>query len=129
MGYIDYEYYKNSFGGTTIPETIFINYERKARTFIDNITFNRLQNDNTLITNTVKDCICEIMECNFKLEQKETEADGKIIASETVDSHSVTYAISDVEKNEIDKSRINKIKYYNIAKEYLGNTGLLYRGV
>ena len=129
MAYVDYTYYKDSFGGTIIPEASFLGYERKARVFIDNITFNRLKDDNTLIDDTVKECLCEIMECNYKLDQQEATTDEKLIASESVDGHAVTYAISDIEKNEVDKTKINKIKYYNIAKEYLSNTGLLYRGI
>ena len=127
--YVDFIYYRDSFGGTTIPEANFIKLERKARVFIDDVTFDRLKNDATLIDDTVKECLCEIMECNYKLEQEEAETDGKLISSETIDQHSITYAVSDTEKNEIDKSRINFTKFYNIARQYLSNTGLLYRGV
>lgn len=127
--YVDFIYYRDSFGGTTIPEANFIKLERKARVFIDDVTFDRLKNDTALIDDTVKECLCEIMECNYKLEQEEAETDGKLISSETIDQHSITYAVSDTEKNEIDKSRINFTKFYNIARQYLSNTGLLYRGV
>ena len=127
--YIDFTYYSTTYGGTIIDAISFTSYERKARVFLDNITFNRLQVDNTLVTESVKNCICEIMECNLKLDQQEAETEGKIISSETVDGHTETYAISDTEKNSIDRTQINKVKYYNISKEYLGNTGLLYRGV
>ena len=127
--YVDFIYYRDSFGGTTIPEANFNKYERKARVFIDDVTFDRLKNDATLIDDTVKECLCEIMECNYKLEQEEAETDGKLISSETIDQHSITYAVSDIEKNEVDKSRINFTKFYTIARQYLSNTGLLYRGV
>ena len=127
--YVTLEYYNSTYGGTTIPSESYVGYERKARVFIDLITFNRLQKDSTLISDTVKECMCEIMELNYKLDQKEQETEGKIIASETVDGHTQTYAISDVEKNAVDKSKINDTKYYNIARRYLSNTGLLYRGI
>lgn len=130
--YVTYDYYTdtvNGFGGNAILEPDFHTYERKARVFLDNVTFNRLQADSTLITAIVKDCLCAIMEENYKLDQKEIETDGKLISSETVGNTTQVYAISDVEKNSIDRSQINKAKYYNIAKEYLSNTGLLYRGV
>lgn len=124
--YVTFEYYTTTFGGSTIPSDSFNTYERKARVFIDNITFDRLKKDSTLITDTVKECLCEIMECNYKLDATSEE---KIIASETVDTHSVSYAISDIEKNIVDRSQIGKVKFYNIAREYLSGTGLLYRGV
>lgn len=127
--YVDFTYYSTTYGGTSILADSFNSYERKARVFLDNITFNRLKVDDTLITDNVKDCLCDIMECNFKLDQEEKATDGKLIASETTGNTSQTYAISDIERNSIDKSQINKAKYYNIAKEYLSNTGLLYRGV
>lgn len=127
--YVDYSYYTDNFEGTAISAESFNSYERKVRSFINLITFDRLTGESAIIADTVKECMCEIMELNYKLDLKEQETDGKIIASETVDGHSQTYAISDVEKNEVDKSKINDTKYYNIAKRYLSNTGLLYRGV
>lgn len=127
--YVDFTYYSTVYGGTAILADSFIKYERKARVFIDDVTFDRLKNDNTLIDDTVKECLCEIMECNYKLDQEEAETGGKLISSETIDQHSVTYAISDIEKNEVDKSRIKFTKFNNIARQCLGNTGLLYRGV
>ena len=127
--YVDFEYYSSTYGGTAINADSFIKLERKARVFIDDVTFDRLKDNATLIDDTVKECLCEIMECNYKLEQEEAETGGKLISSETIDQHSVTYAVSDTEKNEVDKSRINFTKFYNIARQYLSNTGLLYRGV
>lgn len=127
--YVDFTYYSTVYGGTAILADSFIKYERRARRFIDDVTFNRLQDDATLITDIVKECLCEIMECNYSIDQEEAETGGKLISSETIDQHSVTYAVSDIEKNEVDKSRINFAKFNNIARQYLGNTGLLYRGV
>lgn len=124
--YVTYDYYKNTFGGSTISDTSFAQYERKARVFLDYITFDRLKIDSTLVTESVMDCLCEIMECNFNIYNSKED---KLISSETVGSYNVTYAISDIEKNEVDRSKINDVKYYNIAKRYLSNTNLLYKGV
>lgn len=117
--YVTYADYTSSFGGSTIPETQFTSYERQARVFLDNITFNRIKADATLITSEVKDCMCEMMECKYNLDNSENT-----IASETVDSHSVTYAVN---KTIIDETEQQKL--YKIAKLYLSNTNLLYRGV
>lgn len=127
--YVDFTYYTDNFGGTAITAESFNTYERKARVFLDNVTFNRLQADATLITAIVKDCMCEIMDTNFNLDEKAKETDGSLISSETVGNTTTSYVISDIEKNSVDRSQINKAKYYNIAKEYLSNTGLLYRGI
>lgn len=130
--YVDFAYYTdtvNGFGGTAILEPDFNKYLRKATIFIDNITFDRLTGESVIISDNVKNCLCEMMELNFELDQKETETDGKLISSETTGNTTQTYAISDIEKNTVDRTQINKVKYYNIAKEYLSNTGLLYRGL
>lgn len=132
MPYVDFTYYSTTFGGTIIPETSFLKFEREARISINTFTFNRLKSDNTLIDDEVKECLCVMMECLYNIFQKELNADdgtGKLIASESVDGHNITYAISDEEKNMIDKSKATDIKLYNIAKKYLFDTGLLYRGL
>jgi len=49
--------------------------------------------------------------------------DGKEIASESVATYSVTYAVG----NDSEKSIQNRQK--DIVKKWLGHTGLLYRGV
>lgn len=127
--YVTYEYYTDTFGGTAISSESFNKYERKARVSLDNFTFDRIKNDETLIDDNVKDCMCEMMEKAYSIDQEEAATDGKIISSESVDGHSVSFAISDSQKNEIDQSRITKVKLYNIAKDYLGRTGLMYRGI
>jgi hypothetical protein len=129
MAYVDYTYYTETFGSTTIPESDFNKYERKARVSLDSFTFDRIKNDETLMDDNVKDCMCEMMEKAFSIDQEEAATDGKTISSESVDGHSVSFAISDLQKNEIDQSNITKVKLYNIAKDYLWNTGLLYRGL
>jgi hypothetical protein len=127
--YVDFNYYSTSFGGSAILETDFNKLEKRTQVFLDNITFDRLKGESVIIPDEVKDCLCEMMEQSFKAQQEVVETGGKIIASETVGNFSTTYAVSDAEKNEIDKSKLLKVKLYNIAKEYLSNTGLLYRGV
>jgi hypothetical protein len=132
MAYVDYTYYTETFGSATIPETDFNKYERKSRIQLDNFTFDRIKNDETLIDDNVKDCMCEMMEKAYSIDQENdmtNDGTGKLVASETTDNHSITYAISDLQKNEIDQSKITKVKLYNIVKDYLGRTGLMYRGL
>lgn len=127
--YVTYEYYTDTFGGTAISSENFTLFERKARVSLDNFTFNRIKDDETLIDDTIKECICTMMDKAYSIEQETAATDGKVISSESVDGHSMSYAISDSQKNEIDQSNITKVKLYNIAKEYLWSTGLLYRGL
>lgn len=118
--YVTYEYYMDNsigFGGSAISATDFAKYERQARVFLDNVTFNRIKEDATLITDDVKNCLCDIMEKKFKIEN-----DGGIKSSESVGNTTATYVVDSTNTTENQQ-------LYKIAKLYLGNTDLLYRGV
>ena len=56
-----------------------------------------------------------------------TANDGKIVKSENTDGYSVSYVTERIDGQDAEKVLENKL--YRIAKVYLGNTGLLYRGV
>lgn len=118
--YVTYDYYKNTFGGSAISETEFNSLEREARKRLDGFTFNRIKNDNTLITDDVKECLCVMMEKKQAIDNQ-TETGTK--ASETVGNYSVTYV------NPTDANTTLSSKLYEVAKLYLWETGLLYRGL
>ena len=42
MAYADYEFYKTSFFGATVPESDFMRFSERASDFIDMMTFDRL---------------------------------------------------------------------------------------
>ena len=114
--YCDMTYYTNTYGGTTIPSTQFTNLELKVRSYIDNITFNRLQGESVTIPSEVKNAMCEMMEYKYKILN-----DGGIKSTESVGNTSTSYVV--------DSTTTEKKEMYKIAKTYLGNTDLLYRGV
>jgi len=113
--YTTLEYYKNTYGGSDIPDNEFIRREREARVFIDYITFNRFKEDITLITDDVQITICTLMD-----KSKEIDNKGGIIASESVGNMSTTYVVN---ANSTLSSELLKV-----AKMYLPQE-LLYRGV
>jgi hypothetical protein len=113
--YTTLEYYKTTYGGSDIPDNEFIKCEREARVFIDYITFNRLKEDITLITDDIQIAVCAVMD-----KSKEIENKGGIIASESVDKVSVTYVVN-------ANSTLNS-ELLKVAKMYLPQE-LLYRGV
>ena len=113
--YTTLEYYKNTYGGSDIPDNEFIRREREARVFIDYITFNRFKEDITLITDDVQITICTLMD-----KSKEIDNKGGIIASESVGNTSTTYVVN---TNSTSNSELLKV-----AKMYLLQE-LLYRGV
>lgn len=114
--YLTYEYYSTTFGGAAIPFENFAIYERKARILLDYVTFNRLRENESLLDDNVKDCICEVMEVKKKIDDT-----GGIKSAESVDKLSVTYVVN--------PNTTEFIECYKVIKTYLGHTDLLYRGV
>lgn len=116
MNYINYEEYQE-FGGE-LEEKDFKRMLFPAAKTIDYYTYNRIRKLKD-IPNEVKACLFELIEYEYLLEEK----GGVEIASETVDTHSITYAVN---------SRVEDLAKYNkktIVREWLLHTGLMYRGV
>lgn len=115
--YVDYEFYKNEYLGTSITsKESFDKALIEATAFIDRITFHRIQRLES-IPNCVKLAVCAVTEKMYAFSKKE-ERD---ISSESNDGYSVSYKDSGSRKDmEADA--------LNIAKMYLSGTGLLYRG-
>ncbi len=118
MIYADYQYYKERFCGSLIPQERFEYLSARASEYIDWQTFGRLESGvPDEYSEKVNKCCCALAESEF---QSESSHNGNI-SSEKVGSYSVTFSVkSDVERN-AEKNRI--------ISRYLGNTGLLYRGV
>lgn len=110
--YVDYKFYNEVFGGKLSSEDFSL-YEFKARKFIDNMTFNRINESN--LNEDIKMATCITIE---RLKKSNNEIGCK--ASESVGKHSISYSVTLVENFE-----------KNLCKEisiYLPND-LLYRGV
>ena len=117
---VDYNFYKNEFHGD-LNENEFEKNEVKARFLIHRYTFDRLlKTEDENIIYKAKLAICELLEDIELLSQ----TDNKIIASESVGNHSITYDTGSTAttKESIETRRVN------IIRKYLGNTGLMFRG-
>ena len=131
---VDFDYYKDVYLGNAIKEEDFNQFSRKAERFIAYATVNKAILTSGEVLNSVKDCICELAECyaSFDKIEKQSLGEGeKVISSEGVGTYSVSYDTSAQRTNtEIatDVTQRDK-KLYNIVKQYLTHTGLLYRGV
>lgn len=108
---VDYDFYKNTYGGTSIPSTAWARSEARAYGKVNNYTYDRLSDLNN-VTDAVKMCICEVADCMYK---EADDRDG--IASVNTDGYSVTY-------NQTFESKL-----YQIVSDYLISTGLLYAGM
>lgn len=109
---MNYEFYKNVYYGKVSVEE-FPKLLIKAMNIVKYYTFNRASDKDI----NVKYALCELIDYLYKI----SKTAGKEIASETVSTHSVTYA---------DKDNISsKKKQKDIINKYLSHTGLLYRGI
>ena len=104
---VTYEYYKDSFGGSLIPENRWNSLEIKMSARLNRYTFDRMQTGDWPAQ--AKTALCEMCEYAYRYEER----DGK--ASENNDGYSVSY----------DMSKSLDSKLYGIAEVYLINTGLL----
>lgn len=126
---IDYDYYVNNYGGSSIPESSFNNFVIKASACVNKYTFNRITDE--VIDNNIKNCACEIADLLYSQDIKKLKIeDIKMVASETVGKHSKTYVNN---SNLIDKQILSdselETSCYKICYKYLVSTGLMYRGI
>lgn len=132
MPYVDYEYYVDGYllgREPAVPEKVFPYWEKQARTEIDKRTFDRIKADETLVSDQVKDCCCELAELLYQAysvaQQTLQEGGSGPLASFSNDGQSGTFDLSQSTYTEAGKSG----KVREIIYRYLGNTGLLYEGI
>ena len=116
--YADSDYYTESFYENMpeceIPSEERLMYLKKASAFLDSLFLH--QKPQKPFCDELKSACCEIADCMYTYSQREG------ISSESNDGYSVTYS-SAGGSNAVYKNM------YAIAKRYLANTGLLYRGI
>ncbi len=117
MAYADFTYYQENYHGNKIStQTEFTAPSERASEYIDSVTFGSAAlNSDTQIALKIKHCCCAVAEVIYVSEQNS----GKL--SEKVGNYSVTYTEKTNEALNHDIRRTVSI--------YLGDTGLLFRGV
>ncbi len=119
MIYADYNFYTAGYLGNKIPEKDFNFYAMRASEELDSRTFGRIGE----VTPVIRKACCAVAEVLYS----DSVSRGKSergIASEKVGNYSVSYSGSSSETDKIVSRRIK-----SEIEKYLGNTGLLYRGV
>lgn len=128
--YVNYGYYESKYlcdREPVVPEDDFRFWERQAVRVVDQCTFGRLLSNSDLVTNDVKECVCELTELLYQADKaaQQAAAQGGMLQSYSNDGESGTFDLSQstfTEDGKVKKAR-------EIIRRYLGNTGLLYRGV
>lgn len=112
---VDYSFYTDTYGGNRIPQDDWQRISQKAEQRLDSYTFGRCSGDweGESWCKRAKCAVCEMSEILYTDEKRK----GK--TSESTDGYSVSY--------DTGKSLAGTL--YDVARVYLGDTGLLYAGV
>ncbi len=122
MTYADFEYYGNVFHGSAIDEDTFPTLAREASLFIDQLTYNRL-NQGWTVTDAVKMAVCAVSERIQTAEQSCSLSINAAVKSENNDGYSVSY-------NDLSLIRSQLYSDYEAAAyPYLIYTGLMDRSL
>ena len=135
MIYADFPYYQDFYCGTSITDAAaFRTAAARASEYLDSITFGRLQSGiPEAYTEQVKNCCCSLSEAlALFLDAKSGMFAGSngSKTAETIGKYSVSYSKpADVAAALLDGNTAGLQSYlYRICEQYLGRTGLLYRG-
>lgn len=134
--YLTYESYLEM--GGTLDETTFVDLEYEARTYIDYVTYNRLQNE-TVIPDKVIECIYHLIKLLAKkLEALNTDVDtgsstatNGTIESQSNDGVSVRYNVMSA-KDVLDSIKPEINDMINMCLQGVRNSlgkRLLYKGL
>lgn len=146
MEYTTYEFYRDTYGGESVPEDAFGKWRRKAEIILDRYTFNRLKKnypEDEYSNEMIQSAVCEMAENMYEADRYQRasalsnngESTG-IIKSKSAGSESITYATGEsVYENAIkDPERMEKWNK-SVITSYLSNitdstgTCLLYAGM
>lgn len=133
--YTTYDFYKDTYLGTSIKEENFNSFCYRASEYLDYYTFNRI-NDGILLqySTQIQSVCCAIADFLNDVEQYNSNSlsnsDSKAISSKTVGSISVSYMTtkSYMESYMTDTSKIDS-HIYDLLSKYLIGTSLLYNGI
>lgn len=134
--YATYEEYRTLYAGTLFTsEEQFLPFSERASDYIDAVTFDRLQQPDCMIVygdvqRQIKKCCCALAE-NLRYYDQKMQPDAASSGakqSETAGKYSVTYANPLDSLSELTGGTFETYQYRTVL-QYLGRTGLMYRGV
>jgi len=125
--YANFEFYTTQYLGTTLIQAEFPRLAMRASAIVDQVTFGRAAtvieaNEDDETIEKIKLATCGIAELVKQLDKVENNGGGEV-ASERVGNHSVSYVQNATATMSDDE------KFFRVAKLYLFDTELLYRGV
>lgn len=133
--YAEYQDYEEKFFGSQIPDAEVFRYPAaRASEYIDMVTFSRLsQGVPEEYADAVCKCCCALAEAIYQHHSSYTESNGAAPgkASESISKYSVTYRSESETLAALLHGDTAGLQDYlhSLCMRYLGNTGLMYRGV
>lgn len=137
LTYVDFPYYQDFFKGTLIrDEAMFRTFAERASEFIDTVTFDRLADSelHERYKTKIQKCVCALTEQFFRrniaFSGGVPDSENMPKTSESIGAYSVSMAnpydyVQEISMTDDDFRKSLK----STVLRYLGNTGLLYRGV
>ena len=134
MGYTTFEFYKNSYYGDSVEESLFPKWEDKASMKLDQLTYGNINDDTrTEFDERIQKATCALADLLYQIDYKTThanDAQAGNVKSMSSGGHSISFGSSEtlVAKVLNDRMAQNRLCYDTVC-EYLSGTGLLYAGV
>lgn len=134
MGYTTFEFYKNSYYGDSVEESLFQKWEDKASMKLDLLTYGNINDDTrTKFDERIQKATCALVDLLYQIDYKTAHANdaqaGNVKAMSS-GGQSISFGSNEtlVDKVLNDKIAQNRLCYDTIC-EYLSGTGLLYAGI
>lgn len=134
MGYTTFEFYKNSYYGDSVEESLFPKWEDKASMKLDLLTYGNINDDTrTKFDERIQKATCALVDLLYQIDYKTAhanDAQAGNVKSMSSGGQSISFGSNEtlVDKVLNDKVAQNRLCYDTIY-EYLSGTGLLYAGV
>ena len=135
MAYATFEEYRTIYAGTLFTaENQLLPFAERASDYMDAVTFDRIAQNPPQDGDTqrkIKKCCCALAENLYYYDAKlhpDAAASGGTKQAESIGKYSVTYANPLDSLSALTGSTFADYQY-RTALQYLGRTGLMYRGV
>ena len=134
MGYTAFEFYRDSYYGDSIEESLFPKWEDRASMKLDQLTYGNI-NDETQaeFDEKIQKATCALADLLYQIDYKTVHANDPKngnVKSMSSGGQSISFGSNEtlVDKVLGDKVAQNRLCYDAVC-EYLSGTGLLYAGV
>lgn len=134
MGYTTFEFYRDSYYGDSIGESLFPKWNDRASEKLEQLTYGNV-NEDTLaeFDEKIQKATCALADLLYQIDFKTSHASdekGGNVKSMSSGGQSISFGSNEtlIDKVLNDKVAQNRLCYDTVC-EYLSGTGLLYAGV